>query len=863
VGDWALMDKIFRPGDPATAVGAKIIRPEQEAAIVRMMGEDTHSILLADAMGAGKTVRAAEWGIRLGFERVLIIGVKDTYAAWSGRLEAQSDGDVRLRRLDSTKAGREAFADFLAGKPGWFFSGSQWLTTQDYSYTKPEGAEKSDRTHLKTYAKMKPLDAIIFDECFVAGTLVDTPTGQRRIEDLQVGDSVYGFDHSTQSRLVTTVTGSMSKQSKNVLPSGSTVNHPYYVVGDGYRPAGDLTDGDWLLENASEGVRAVRHGIQDRSTGESVLFTKMYRAIAAGHATERDQVEGVRELPKSFRTLSERSEDSILWTPLRKRMEDSRKSCSDGGDATGPCSMVGHRGRARYEAIELESGLDPRVSSVSVGAHEHEKPEQHAGGDRESAQDQGAAWLDLHSSGWRKRSSIARRVGASRGAGHRLAPLLLSRNGEGLAGAGSRNELQDGLGAPCATAGYRVRWAEPQLPERTDSGCQEGRILGEQGVDDLAILEPRDSERYARVFGDNQLDDAVTVYNIETGSSNYFAKGLLVHNCHVVANRKSVGLRTVKTIKTDWKLAMSGTWYRNDFAGAWSVTRWLWPLLVDGSFIRWSDVWCSKEELYLPNGQTTSKVTGEKEPGAYIQTLPCYIREEALEELPEPEVFMVELTARQREQYTNLERDMVTWLDYHATDPGRAPLVADLPIVLRARLRTAALAEMSFDANGDIQFDVDAPSSKLWALRQIVDRPDWAGERVIIGTDSKRFAKVVVARMKRAGYNAVEWSGDVNSKQRDQIKEAFIAGEIQYVITVIPSFSTGLDGWQTVCSRMITLSASEDNSQNQQWLARCFRPGRVGEFKHVVVNAADTYDLGIFHSLNQQSAVQAVTLRVA
>ena len=486
--------KIFRPGDPATPVNAKIIRPEQEAAIVRMMDEETHSILLADAMGAGKTVRAAEWGIRLSFERVLIIGVKDTYAAWSDRIEAQSDGAIKLRRLDSTKAGRIAFADFLAGSAGWFFVGSQWLTAQDFAHVKSEGEVESNRIHLKTYAKMKALDAIIFDEV------------------------------------------------------------------------------------------------------------------------------------------------------------------------------------------------------------------------------------------------------------------------------------------------------------------------------------------------------------------------------HVVSNRKSVGLRTVKTLKTDWKLAMSGTWYRNDFAGAWSVTRWLWPDLIDGSFIRWADEWCAREELYLPNGQSTMKVTGEKNPGTYIQTLPCYIREEAVEEAPDPEVFMVDLTPVQREQYNALEADMVVWMGQHGTE-DRAPLVADLPIVLRARLRTAALAEMSFDANGDIRFDVDAPSSKLWALRQIVDRPDWAGERVIIGTDSKRFAKVTVARMRKAGYDAVEWSGDVSSKERDEIKRAFIAGEIHYLVTVIPSFSTGNDGFQ-VCSKIVTLSASEDNSQNQQWVARCFRPGRVGDFQHVIVNAADTYDMGIFHSLNRQSAAQAVTLRV-
>ncbi|MET4703072.1 LAGLIDADG family homing endonuclease [Frigoribacterium sp. UYMn621] len=321
---------------------------------------------------------------------------------------------------------------------------------------------------------------------------------------------------------------------------------------------------------------------------------------------------------------------------------------------------------------------------------------------------------------------------------------------------------------------------------------------------------------------------------------------------HVVSNRKSVGRKTLVTIPTHNKLAMSGTWWANKFEGAWSITKWVWPELIDSSFQRWSEMWCSSEpvlkaggeQMVSARGRDIIKLKGERNPGEFVKSLPCYIRLDGELEVPEPEIVYVDLLPEQRADYEDLERDMMVWLETPAGQ--RATLIADLPITLRTRLRTATLGVMSLDdETGQVFFADDTRSTKLHALRGIVDREDWRGQQVGIYCDSKQFVKVTVKRMRAMGYDAVEWSGDVSSKAREEIKRKFLAGEIQYLVSVIASFSTGLDLFQTVCGRVCWLNESDDNSRNQQAIKRYFRSGRKEGFQHLKIVARESYDEGI------------------
>lgn len=325
---------------------------------------------------------------------------------------------------------------------------------------------------------------------------------------------------------------------------------------------------------------------------------------------------------------------------------------------------------------------------------------------------------------------------------------------------------------------------------------------------------------------------------------------------HVAANRISNAIGTIRSIPTTRKLALSGTFFGNKFPGAHTISRWLWPnvltdineFLIDPSAVRWAEEWCATETpigrngkpVVDPRGKPIRKIVGEKNPGEFVKTLPLYLRAESpIGKEPDPELIYVDLSVEERRDYDQMVEEGLFWLSTH---PGLEPLVANLPISKRARLRTATLGTLSLRA-GEIYFHTETRSSKMFALREILDRPDWQGRPVAIYTESKRYARVLVERMQRGGLKAVEWSGDVPSKKRDEIKRQFLGGEIQYIVAVISAFGTGLNGFQEVCNRVVWMSESENAKDNVQAIRRFWRlGGNLEDFQHVKILARDTID---------------------
>ena len=89
--------------------------------------------------------------------------------------------------------------------------------------------------------------------CFVAGTLVSTPTGLVSIEDIRVGDLVKSFNPGTLEVSDKKVIGTIEKQISELIHISinkevvdTTTNHPFYVLDRGFVKAIDLRAGDVL-----------------------------------------------------------------------------------------------------------------------------------------------------------------------------------------------------------------------------------------------------------------------------------------------------------------------------------------------------------------------------------------------------------------------------------------------------------------------------------------------------------------------------------------------------------------------------------------------------------------------------------------
>lgn len=315
---------------------------------------------------------------------------------------------------------------------------------------------------------------------------------------------------------------------------------------------------------------------------------------------------------------------------------------------------------------------------------------------------------------------------------------------------------------------------------------------------------------------------------------------------HAVQNRKSVGFRKLKTLKPGFKLALSGTPAGNKFQGMWSITRWLWPDKIERGFWPWVYRWTKTEEDYFAG----VKIVGEREPGAFVASLPCYVRREAsLDTEYIEEVRYVELAPAQRRLYEQMEKDALMWL-------GENPAVAEVPIVQRIRLRQVTLGVPYINEFDEVDFEVDCKSSKIDALKDIITDMD-DGEPLLILCDSAKFVKVVVSRL---GEQAREWSGSVSHAERDRIKQDFINRKFRFLVATIPSIAEGVDGLQEVCNHVVWLSRSDNRLLNEQAAARLHRTGQARHVYSWDIQAEGTYDSGVFANLQLQERAMRASL---
>ncbi|MCM0621775.1 polymorphic toxin-type HINT domain-containing protein [Nocardioides bruguierae] len=107
--------------------------------------------------------------------------------------------------------------------------------------------------------------------CFVAGTLIRTEGGLRRIEDIQVGDKVWARNFETGEDELRRVDRTYVRHVESLLTLTvgggtltTTADHPFWVVGSGWKRAGDLVVGDTLATPEGVAVLQARE-IEERS----------------------------------------------------------------------------------------------------------------------------------------------------------------------------------------------------------------------------------------------------------------------------------------------------------------------------------------------------------------------------------------------------------------------------------------------------------------------------------------------------------------------------------------------------------------------------------------------------------------------
>ena len=324
-------------------------------------------------------------------------------------------------------------------------------------------------------------DVIIVDECFPAGSQIQTPHGTVPIQFICPGELVLTRNEFSGKLEFCEVEELQVRSAKKLLKVTSsngqsvicTPNHPFYTR-NGYRKAADLKNGDevYLLR---EGVRPVDmepYPTIRNSKGRtlSVLFQRMFRKRKSSTLS----LDGRPE--RNFSEIYERNQSQIRFRENEAEQSDvQRRSSSE--SVTNPernkaSSTNSRRERSRFDNSARAFNQKPFRISPNV------------------------------------RVCCTDQVEKSR-----LSDTLQNRHCHSPAE--NRN---------------RSRWWLSRFQKSSERRYEKDGIFEWVRVESIEILKPRSDG----TFGD--LCPGNCVYNLAVKHNhNYFANGFAVHNCHRVA----------------------------------------------------------------------------------------------------------------------------------------------------------------------------------------------------------------------------------------------------------------------------------------------------------------------------------------
>lgn len=355
--------------------------------------------------------------------------------------------------------------------------------------------------------ELDAFDLVIVDECFPAGTLIDTPRGQIPIEDLYVGQPVrhalgVGNIEAISSRPAFEI---MKLELSNGKSIECTPNHPFFTE-SGWCKASALAAGTCLFSR--EDVSCLRERFSseylvrsERETGQmpngngleaqKILFPRV-------PVNGTPSATGKQGSGKSVHELETESKNSRENVPvLRQGISSSLlPSATDVG--------IGMEFATVLFNILLQESRESNVSAGSCG-----KSVRNAESNRSPTIDSRREWEDVEFS--------TGTAGADSERGNGIPNL----NNSATASCGSIALLQTGCGNSISPSGNTTGWREPFCKEntqnrQTDSGMAGGiRVVG---ITHIKLKSPR------------------TVYNLQVaGHPSFYADGVLVHNCHLIA----------------------------------------------------------------------------------------------------------------------------------------------------------------------------------------------------------------------------------------------------------------------------------------------------------------------------------------
>lgn len=346
---------------------------------------------------------------------------------------------------------------------------------------------------LRARNQFPPASLVVFDECVTGDTMV----GGKRADSIRVGDVVDAMDHSAAEVVERAVSHVFKKQASRLLTIhvGSvsltcTPNHPIWIERRGYIHAEDVNIGDvcglWGTFPARL-ERAPTASVQPAMCSDS-------RGLGAREASDRKTLRAtdLHDVLSTVDAVAQRTMEADVLSRVQERESVGRHGENE-------CNE-----RLRYFAENARSQSDENRSGAREGVSDTPQ-------DRSSAEGARRQWATHVVAA---KDSLGRaRIGVDPGAYcyESIDP----------------SEVGYRLGESSQPSGRGSGWPIPYIAEGSAKGRRERRIPSLARVDRIEVHEPgSDGSFGGRAHGG-------VVYNFEVEDEhNFFANGILTHNCH-------------------------------------------------------------------------------------------------------------------------------------------------------------------------------------------------------------------------------------------------------------------------------------------------------------------------------------------
>lgn len=377
-------------------------------------------------------------------------------------------------------------------------------------------------------AQTKSLDSeykvFIIDECFAANTPIMTPSGQKPISSIRVGDIVESMSgnqvvtHIFKNKVLTDRLCCVTIDNKKII---TTVEHLFFT-NNGWIEASQLMKGDVVY--GSKDLQELRKGVcKTAGQRREVLLQQLCDEVSVHqHDTRAEKSSSERTTNMSYMSTDICSEKDLFSKNLFLRVQNS----------------------AYYE-VEYTLGeyrIWDGVTETVIRKNEEIEPYETSREHTKNVEHEETEWNSPSMewcAGWKRKiydstdrlvEGIRRWLGV--GIPNKHEKSELARTSTSLV-------LQSRPWLFKEKAGDRGRWSQPQTEKFIIKGCEKNRSLGNARVESVEVYKPGYNDRlFESSFTNSELSSGyVTMYDLEVDNGHsYFVEDILVHNCHAISN---------------------------------------------------------------------------------------------------------------------------------------------------------------------------------------------------------------------------------------------------------------------------------------------------------------------------------------